>query len=144
MAIRLWTSDLAIGDYIQDAEHHRLVALIDTVIASVDDQPDTKHTVDHLKNLIDFVRRHFAGEEAAMRRLECASLEPHMAEHTRRLQQLQDLVHKMESDEQVTQLGLYYFLRAWLRQHILTFDMQMHASLGSTQSNFAQSAFSVH
>ena len=129
MASRLWTSDLTIGNDTQDADHHKLVAVIDTVIASVNGRGDTSGTVLQLKNLIDFVQLHFADEEAMMREWECVSLDPHVAEHKRRLQQLRDLLLKVQSSEGVSQLSMHYLLREWLRQHILTFDMQMRAAL---------------
>jgi hemerythrin len=135
MASRLWTSDLTIGNDAQDAEHRKLVSLIDMVIASVNCRADTSATVHQLANLIACVQPHFAEEEAMMLEWECVSLASHAAEHRRRLQQLRNLLLKVESAEAVSQLSMHYFMREWLRQHILTFDMQMCEALMVPRGN---------
>jgi hemerythrin-like metal-binding protein len=144
MASRLWTSDLTIGNDTQDVDHHKLVDLIDTVIESVNGRSDTSGTVLQLNKLMAFALLHFAEEEATMREWECVSLDPHVAEHKRRLQQLRDLLLKLESGEVVSQLSMHYFLREWLRQHILTFDMQMRASLMEPRADAVRDTYLWH
>jgi hemerythrin len=144
MASRLWTSDMTIGNDMQDADHHKLVDVIDTVIDSVNGSGDASGTVLQLWNLIGFVQQHFAEEEVVMRDWECVSLDPHVAEHKRRLQQLRDLILKVESPEGMSQLSMHYFLREWLRQHILTFDMQMRVALLSPRPDAGRHSHPWH
>jgi hemerythrin-like metal-binding protein len=77
-----------------------------------------------LRELADYCRWHFAGEEDAMRRAGFPGLEEHMVEHHRLTGQVQHYYERFMEEPANVPIDLLFFLRDWLLHHVLETDKQ--------------------
>ena len=130
----LSTPDLITGNKFLDTEHLNMIQLIDALIAACESGASTGTVRLHVGHLIDFAQEHFEREEWAMRRTAFDGRDTHAQDHARLLQDVATLRLQLDADQPMDCARTYNFLRAWLRQHILAFDIpmvaQQHFDLG--------------
>ena len=132
----LSTPDIVTGNKFLDTEHMKLIQLIDALIAACESGASLGTVRLHVSHLIDFARDHFGREESEMRRTALGDLAPHGQDHARLLGEVAALKLQLDAGQPMDCTCTYNLLRAWLRQHILDFDIPMvaqkHFVLGDT------------
>jgi hemerythrin len=123
----LSTPDLITGNKFLDAEHMNMIQLIDALIAACESGASVGTVRLHVGHLIDFAQEHFEREESAMRRTAFGSSDTHVQDHARLLQDVAALKLQLDADRPMDCAQTYNLLRAWLRQHIVAFDIPMVA-----------------
>ena len=66
-----------------DAQHQRLLRLLDRLEEQIDHGPGHPATVAAIADLVDFTNNHFFVEESLMRMLDYPDYEAHLADHVR-------------------------------------------------------------
>ncbi len=128
MSYFLWTADLATGNKFLDAEHRKMTILIDGLLAASERGASVDTVSLQLDHLIEFARAHFDRENCEMLLISFRDRVRHAAEHTKLLDQVNALKAQIGSGQQISQLEVYDFLRTWLRDHIVNFDMPLSAT----------------
>jgi hemerythrin len=110
-----------------DRQHKVLFDALDRIVQAVGDKARWAAVHFSLDELSDFVRIHFAVEEALLRMHGYADVESHLAEHRLFSEKLQALREKSlrtdVSEEMIT------LLRTWLVEHIGKVDLNYVAHL---------------
>lgn len=129
MALLTWTADLSTGNKFIDADHHKLIEMVNALLDSIAQAHASDHLADVLQNLIVYTREHFDREEAEMRRIHYPAMGAHRAEHAQLLKQIIELKSTLNAREKVNSIGVHNFLSRWVRNHILDVDMKLAAAL---------------
>lgn len=124
-----WTDDLYTGNALIDGDHRKLVDLVNVLFESLQSEAGDGRMPEAMHDLIAFAGEHFAREEAVMTRIEYVAARAHRAEHTKLLKQLVELKAMLDAGGKINSPAVADFLGAWLRNHILTTDMKLAATL---------------
>jgi diguanylate cyclase (GGDEF)-like protein/hemerythrin-like metal-binding protein/PAS domain S-box-containing protein len=122
-----WNANFDLGIAELDAQHRRLVELINALAATITDGgtlPEIDRLLDALK---DYAIHHFAAEERVLDRSSLSESEKtrHRASHrafARRVQEIADTgaLHSVETAERILE-----FLTSWLVTHMLVVDHRL-------------------
>lgn len=124
----IWDASLETGITEVDAQHKRLVEIINSLIDAIGHaHPSTlKHIVGQLK---DYTLYHFQTEEKIMEDAGYAALAEHREEHA----MFVDQILLFDLDVILASEGLawdmLHFLRGWLTNHILVVDKRFSREL---------------
>jgi len=129
MAQFSWTNDLYTGNTLIDGDHRKLVDFVNTFFQSMQSGQDSGHISKEMKALIAFTGEHFRREEAEMGRIRYVAALAHEAEHSMLLKQLVELKEMLNAGGRMNNSAVAMFLSGWLRNHILTADMKLAATL---------------
>lgn len=135
MARFSFNDDLYTGSSLIDSDHRKLVDLVNALFQSMQNGEGNERVSKSMNALIAYTREHFAREEAEMARIRYVAMLAHMAEHSKLLRQLIELMELLDSGGRMNTPAVADFLSEWLHDHILTKDMQLAAAL--KQHSFA-------
>ena len=132
MAFMIWTDKMSVGVASVDAEHQRLVEMIDELYEGVlaDAAEPALNSV--LDGLIEYTDVHFRNEEQLFEKAHYSRLAQHKAQHDelrRRVGQYREQVGNQKST--IVAAELLRFLKEWLAQHIQHDDKEACAFLKS-------------
>lgn len=121
MTLMTWDPNLSVGDETIDAQHEKLINLINEAYESVQ-----KHDEKQIGKLIDKMRQyadvHFSAEEALMKRDGFPGLEEHKFHHEKFRIETQRFHKERFSRTNLSQI--FVFLSRWLINHIMEDDMR--------------------
>lgn len=129
MAQFIWTDDLNTGSTLIDGDHRKLVDLVNAFFQSMQSGQGNGHVSKAMNDLITYTGEHFAREEVEMERIRYVAVLAHKAEHTKLLKQLVELKEMLDAGGRMNTPAVADFLSGWLRDHILTTDMKLGATL---------------
>lgn len=112
-----WSDDYCLGQRRFDQEHERLSAIIAHLHETMIVRRDTAVSLKVFDRLILETRKHFDGEVELMLEYGYPGLEAHALEHSRLLEEAQDLARKYQQGY-ISALALPSFLKKWLLAHI--------------------------
>ena len=122
MALFEWTPEYSVSVLRFDSEHKKLFELVNELNDAMSAGRGRAMVARVLQELTDYTRRHFAGEEAAMRRAGYQGLEAHVAEHRALTEQVAKYYEEWAANASTSPVDLLFFLRDWLQKHILETD----------------------
>lgn len=129
MALMTWGPMLQIGYGDIDAQHKRLVELVN----ALDDAMRAGHGRDIvggvLNELIRYTVYHFAFEEKLMDQYGIGSAPAHKAEHKKLVADVSAFKSKFDTGSAAVTTELMTFLRNWLSNHILKTDKALAKEL---------------
>lgn len=129
MALMTWGPMLQVGYGDMDAQHKRLVELVN----QLDDAMRGGHGRDVvgpvLNELIRYTVSHFAFEEKLMDRYGISSSVAHKAEHKKLVADVSAFKAKFDAGSAAVSTELMSFLRNWLSSHILKTDKALAGEL---------------
>ena len=124
MALMTWTDDFSVELDSIDAQHHRLIDLInelhDAMLAGKA-QEELKTILD---GLLDYTKTHFGYEEKLMVENEYPEYEAHKAVHDALAAKVVELDEKLAAGEHMLSMEVMTFLKDWLTHHIMGMDKQ--------------------
>ena len=129
------TDDLSTGSTLIDGDHRKLVDLVNVFFQSMQSGQGDSHVSKAMHDLIAYTGDQFAREEAEMERIQYVAVLAHRAEHTQLLRQLVELKEMLDAGGRMNVPAVADFLSQWLRNHILTTDMKLAASLKKHSSD---------
>jgi len=124
-----WTDDLLTGSSLIDGDHRKLLELVNALIAIMEGVQDNQRMSKAMNDLIAYAREHFGREEAEMERIQYVAVLAHQAAHSKLLAQLVELKAMLDAGGRINVPAVADFLKEWLRDHILTIDMKLAATL---------------
>ncbi|MBL8967484.1 MAG: hemerythrin family protein [Spirochaetaceae bacterium] len=117
MAYIEWTGALRIGISDIDAQHQRLVALINELAAAREMEGDAAKLGTALTSLAEYAATHFALEESLFKRFDYPGAEPHAREHAAFAARVAGFAAALAAGEAKPE-ELLTFLKTWLTTHI--------------------------
>ncbi|MCU7924140.1 MAG: bacteriohemerythrin [Candidatus Thiodiazotropha sp. (ex Dulcina madagascariensis)] len=132
MSLITWTSD-QFGTSVDfaDEEHKTLFGKLNRLYELATDGADRSAVGTQLDDLIAYVVEHFAHEEREMQAKGFAGYASHKSEHDALVGTGADLQKKFHAgDAEVTE-EFGQLVKAWLENHIPTFDMAYSSALNS-------------
>lgn len=119
MPLMEWTEKLSVGVAQFDAEHRRLVAMVNDLFDAVQAGKGREALGGILEELIAYTETHFEHEEAVMREHGYVEMESHSEEHKILTQQVKDIRRKYITGASATlSMEVMNFLKNWLVKHI--------------------------
>lgn len=122
MSIVEWHDDLSIGVPEIDAQHKRLIAMVNEVDEAIRLRHGADISAGALRRLCDYAVEHFAAEEALMDPDAYADYDRHMGQHMECTDKALEFLQTMDTGGEVDMAGFLAFLTGWVREHILEVD----------------------
>ena len=107
-----------------DAEHERLVEIINHMYEIYEKKGSQSSLVTVLDDLLEYGRRHFANEEAYMRQIQFPGLTAHQLVHKDLISQATHLKRRLVDGEVGVDEDTFRFLQNWLMGHIVGTDVK--------------------
>lgn len=134
-----WSPDYSVNIKTIDNQHRELVNILNRLFVAVSRREGDKVIAGILDALTSYTQTHFALEERLMRQAQYKDLVPHMEEHRKLLDQLDQLCKKHLIEEKAIYFEMLSFLKTWLREHIQGVDTKYSAAL--QEAGFAVDAW---
>lgn len=125
MAFFDWADDMVIDRGPIDADHMRLVELVNRLHDATSEGRGMEVVGDILKQLIDYTQDHLQREEAAMSAARFPQLEGHKLGHQKFIADLRGLQQRYEAGSIAVAAQLSSVLRDWLSLHIRRSDRSL-------------------
>ena len=134
----VWTSRLATGVDVLDAQHKDLIDRLRSLSESIRDGETKAELLQTFGFLETYVREHFSDEEIEFERLRCPEAELNRKGHQRFLQSFQALKARLQSEGPSEGLAqeIHHELGEWFVHHILLVDTRLYV-LARSQSSVA-------
>jgi hemerythrin-like metal-binding protein len=126
-----WSDRYSVGIARMDAQHQRMVELINELRAAMLEGDGSLVVGKILDGLMEYTVTHFAAEEALMQEAAYPDYAQHKAEHGRLTEQVKLLKKKAPTANVMLPLELAAFLRRWLIGHIVDMDKKYSAHLNA-------------
>jgi hemerythrin len=134
-----WRPEYSVNIKTIDSQHQELVNILNRLFIAVSKREGDKAIAGILDALVSYTQTHFALEERLMREARYKDIEPHMAEHKKLLEQLDQLARKHMLEEKTIYFEMLTFLKTWLKEHIQGVDTKYSAAL--QQAGFSVEAW---
>jgi len=115
----IWNERFSVGVPAMDAQHQRLIGLINSLRAT----DDAGIAFDTIMGMFDYATTHFRAEEELLRQAGYSELQTQLREHKAFLDKAVEFSKKDLADPQICS-QITGYLRDWLRHHILEEDMK--------------------
>lgn len=114
-----WTDEMSVGIDTIDADHKRLIELLNSYMDAVDNDEGAFVFTDIFHGFLDYTAYHFAREEDIMAAAQYGGLKAHHQSHMDIIEQL-EFMHEnvMMSVSAELQDAEREFFQNWLRKHI--------------------------
>lgn len=123
MPLMEWNDRLSVGIQQFDAEHKRLVGMVNELFDAVQAGRGKDVLGKILDGLIDYTKTHFANEERYMVQHAYPDYKAHKAEHDALAKQVLDVQAKYRSGATAAlSMEVMNFLKNWLVKHIMGID----------------------
>lgn len=138
MSLIEWKDEFSVGVTSVDLEHRELIEMINDLHALAGGGADHDRVLASLGDIYAQISAHFALEEKYMRDTRYDSLNSHKADHEALLDELRDIMDRVEDDGSYEEQRLSRELGRWFSDHFRTHDARLHRrgeAAGSTQSH---------
>ena len=116
MALMVWSKDLDTGIGVIDAQHQRLLGIINQLRAARG-RDDRQVVSEALDNLVDYTLFHFAFEETMLEQANYALTEDHRRLHAAFVVRVEDQLARFRAGQDVSE-ELEQSIAQWLFRHI--------------------------
>ncbi len=130
MEFLTWRDSYTIGEENIDAQHQRLVALINALHEKIEELQPQAVVDKALIYLIKYAEEHFRDEEHFMKKIGYPEYETHKKEHERLVIEVFEFKDRY-SKGLVSHKDMLIFLRNWLIDHVLGTDTKIRSYIGS-------------
>ncbi|MGA2116402.1 MAG: bacteriohemerythrin [Bryobacteraceae bacterium] len=124
-----WRDQYSVGIPSIDAEHKKLIGLINDLHAAMLDGRGKEVMGKILDGLAAYTLSHFSHEERLMQSHRFPGFERHKAEHDNLVKQVKDLQQAFRLGTASISVEVMMFLQNWLVKHIMGMDKQYSAAL---------------
>ena len=129
MALITWSNMLSTGVSEQDAQHKKLIDLINQLNDAMQAGKGNEILGKVLSELVNYTVMHFGYEEKLMAQHNYEDTPAHKSEHAKFVQTAGDLKKKFDSGTAVISVEIMNFLRDWLTNHIMKTDKKLGQAL---------------
>ncbi|MBP7654369.1 bacteriohemerythrin, partial [Candidatus Dependentiae bacterium] len=124
-----WNSGLSVNIKEIDAQHKRLVDMVNKLHGSMKSGAAVNVLKDILNDLIQYTATHFATEEKFMNQYQYPEFKGHKEIHDKLVEQALEVKKSFDSGKGVVTIDLMNFLKDWLVNHIMKTDKKLGAFL---------------
>ncbi|MEW6198813.1 MAG: bacteriohemerythrin [Planctomycetota bacterium] len=135
MPLITWDQSLSVGVPDLDAQHRRLVDMINDLHDAMAKGQGRDALKPLLTRLAQYTVTHFQAEEQYMRKINYPNLLQHKAEHENLVRRVKELTQSYESNQIALTIETMNFLRDWLTSHIRRVDRQYAPTAAQTRSS---------
>lgn len=126
-----WKSEYSVNIEQFDAQHKKLVSLIDHLFNAMQSGRGREVAGDIITELITYTQTHFTDEERVMKTYGYPGYLAHCREHEKLVQAVADMQKQYQSGNHTIAVSLSNFLKSWLTNHILGTDQQYSSFLNA-------------
>ena len=126
MTLIEWKDEFRVGIASVDHEQRERVELINQLHRSIEAGCERDAIIVELGEVYAHIAAHFALEEKSMRDASYPAYPEHKADHEALLDQLRDIMDRVEDGEQDTDKWLPAELGDWFQVHFSTHDARLH------------------
>jgi len=126
-----WDKSWLIGVHEIDAQHKRLVELLNQLHHAMSEGKGKDVLGGILESLVAYTKAHFKAEESMLEQSGYPEIVQHKFEHAELTRKVLDFQKKFEAGGFGMSIELMEFLRTWLKGHILGTDIKYVALLHS-------------
>lgn len=127
MSLIEWKDSFSVGVAAVDHEHRELIELINDLHAMLGQSAEPGDALAMLGEIFAQISAHFALEEKYMRDTRYAQLAEHKEDHEALLDQLRDIMDRVEDLGEYDADRLSGELERWFTVHFGTHDARLHA-----------------
>lgn len=137
-----WSSQYSVGVPEMDAQHRRLVGLLNRLHEAMATGQGRAVLSSILNDLAQYTQSHFRAEEALMRQHDYPELASHRAEHERLTSTVQRHIADLQASKITLTVQVMQFLKEWLVTHIMGWDKEYgrHIAAARRSKDLAQLA----
>lgn len=117
-----WDDKLSVGIAAIDADHKKLLGLINNLQTAVYYPTGESFERQALDELVSYTKYHFEREEDLMRKYGYPDFEPHKRQHEEMVAKVGEFLAAYEQDRESTVEEMCQFLKSWLIGHIAGTD----------------------
>ncbi len=127
----VWTDAMRTGSVEIDFQHRELIRQVESLHEAMRQGRGKEELARTLDFMAQYVKRHFAAEEALMERVQCPAAQENKDAHGKLIERLGELRRKFDQEGANTTLLLemYQELSKWLANHICKVDAQLRLCL---------------
>lgn len=126
MTLIQWKDEFSVGVESVDHEHQELIALINELHESAQQEASTEKVIETLGEIYAQIAAHFALEENIMRSMRYRLYEEHKEDHEILLDDLLEIMDEIEADDVYEEARLSQDLQRWFSEHFRTHDAKLH------------------
>jgi hemerythrin len=132
MSLIEWRDEFSVGVAEVDLEHRGLIDLINDLHAMTGNAAGQDAVVSMLGEIFAQISAHFALEEKHMRDSHYPEYAGHKEDHERLLDELRDIMDRVEDDGRYDEARLGAELGRWFTVHFRTHDARLHGRSART------------
>lgn len=140
MAYFSWTDDLSVGNVFIDADHRKMIDIINHLHDAMREQRGQEALDKVLFDLIIYTKGHFMREEDYMATIGYPGLDAHRHEHQMLLWKVGEQYDKFKAGKANMAIEVANFLHAWLLAHMLGSDLALAAAMAEWKKRNAPAA----
>jgi len=126
MSLIEWKNEFSVGVASVDLEHRQMIDLINDLHDLVGDNASEEEVSTMLGEIFAQISAHFALEEKFMRESRYPHFPDHKGDHEKLLDELRDIMDRVEDDGRYDETALSDELREWFTNHFRTHDALLH------------------
>jgi len=126
MSLIQWKEEFSVGVGSVDLEHRELIEMINDLHSLMGEGAGHDRVVASLGDIYAQISAHFALEEKFMRDSNYPDYAPHKDNHERLLDELRDIMDRVEDDGSFDEDRLSRELERWFTEHFKTHDARLH------------------
>lgn len=119
-----WSHDLEVGSVEMDAQHQRLVAIINKYHDAVERHAPRPELIAIFSEVAEYAVYHFRDEEALMEQHHFPQLARHRSIHKQLVDRVTEMMASLKHGKPNVEQDIKYFLKTWLTAHIKGIDRQ--------------------
>lgn len=124
MALMDWDNSYSVGIAAIDEQHRRWIGILNRLHDAMVAGKGRAFQEAILSEMVAYTRTHFLQEELMLKVKGYPKLAEHREKHAAFTKQVQELEAKVLSGAPVLTIDMMEILKRWLREHILSEDMQ--------------------
>jgi len=122
-----WSATYSVGIKLIDDQHKELFNLVNDMYNHVnndDEEEERAYFQSVIKQVVGYVKIHFATEETIMKRTKFQGYAGHKKEHDSFILSVVDIIEKFNEGKRVPLISLTQFIKDWILTHIAIMDKQ--------------------
>jgi hemerythrin len=124
MAVIKWSESYSVHIDEIDKQHKKLFDMINEFYNKVVNHSNDELIFELVKGMRIYVQTHFNYEEELMKRYNYSHYNVHKKQHDSFVQKVMELENKLKKGITVVSFEITSFLKDWIKNHILTIDIQ--------------------
>jgi hemerythrin len=122
-----WSATYSVGIKLIDDQHKELLNLVNDMYNHVnndDEEAERAYFKGVIKQVVDYVKIHFATEEKIMKGTNFKGYASHKLVHDSFILSVIDIINQFEEGKRVPLISFTHFIKDWILTHIAIMDKQ--------------------